>query len=95
MKIKMKLVTAGVILFLIDRSLDFMFNLLSADRSMVEWYNKNHALILVLAGLLVLMGIILTIVSVIKDKKEDENFLREQMARHQDNRRKLLTQKSN
>lgn len=109
MKINVQIVS-GVALFLIGILLDFIFNLFAANSKMVELYNKNHTWALVIAGVLVLVGIILIIGNLRKDVKlsgekksgvpsdkptfsEDEKFLYEQLARHQENRRQLLKQK--
>lgn len=111
MKIKTQLVLSGVALFLITILLDFMFNLLSADSEVVAWYNENSLWFFIIAGILVLLGVILTIISIKKKDRskveigestssgaiqadEDDKYLREQLARHQENRQKLLRQKS-
>lgn len=113
MRLKTQLVIIGVALFLIDRSLDFLFNVLSADEQVVNWYKGHHVIVLWISGVLVIAGIILAIFNINKggeSKQEhghtistpmsaafankDEKFLREQLARHQENRRQLLKQKS-
>lgn len=100
----------GATLFLLGLAFGLITNLLAADPEIQTWYKQYRNWILIVAGLLVLAGIILSFASISKKSHpkeekeisepsvpspagEDEEYLHELLAKHQQNLRALQMQK--